>query len=95
MSYRWLCPLQLSPFLHVPSQLSPFTLCSWMASSCISASSRSAYASSRASLGGRALLCQRAMAEVIFLLGPNNLQWNERTQTSTAVWVEALLTVRP
>jgi hypothetical protein len=61
------------PCMCRPSLRSPLALCSWMASSCISASSRSAYASSRASLGGRALLCQRAMADVIFLLGPNNL----------------------
>lgn len=44
-----------------------------MAISCISASSWSAYACSKASLGGRALLCHLAIADVILRLGPNNL----------------------
>lgn len=49
-----------------------------MAISCISASSWSAYACSKASLGGRALLCHLAMADVILRLGPNNLREERR-----------------
>lgn len=67
------------------------TLWSWIAISCISASSLSAYACSNESLGGRALLCQRAIADVIFLLGPNNLgtkQIEGNRNVEVCVWRE-------
>ena len=56
------------------------TWCSWIAISCISVSRRSAYACSRLFPDGFALLCQRAIAKVIFFLGPSKLQEIVRLQ---------------